>query len=243
MRVFLTLGVMLCVVGVRADDLAELCDEFGDAGSLYQWGCRDVDDGQPNSYERLDIGQSREGCLTIVPKACAWYRDGMGPMIYKRITGDFIASAYVVARSRRDPSRPPSQAFNSGGLIARDPASRPGRQNWVVINVGRQQEGLGTEVKTTVNSESQLFCDDGPCYGEVRMARLGSQFHLLRKLVGEADWRLLRVFDRPDLPETLQVGLMCNGWTDQPDALIEVDWVRFARPNGPNDVTRDLPAR
>jgi len=75
------------------------------------------------------------------------------------------------------------------------------------------------------------------------MVRLGSQFHLLKRLQSEEQWTELTTFNRPDLPETLQVGLMCNGWTNAPDLLVLFDYARFDRPAGEQDLTRDLPAR
>lgn len=233
----------LCLPAPAADDLEALSDEFGSAETLSGWTDLHRSLGLAAPYSKLDVGTTREGRLSIVPRPGAWYRDGMGPLLYKSITGDFIATVYATARSRRQPDQAPAAAFNAAGLIARDPASQQGRQNWVVINVGRQQSFLGTEVKTTVNSNSQLFLEEGPAEGEVRMVRLGADFHLLRRLRGEDSWRRLRVFRRPDLPATLQVGLMCNGWTNNPDLLADYDWVRFARPAGADDVTRALEPR
>lgn len=241
--ILLLSGLLLASPGWCADELTGLSDEFSSAEALSNWQRLHQVDRQPATYVKLDVGETQAGWLSMIPRPGAWYRDGRGPFLFKTITGNFIATTMVVARNRNQPSQPPNASFNAGGILARDPASQRGRENWVVVNVGRENGRLGTEVKTTVNSNSQLWTRDGVATGEVRMVRLGAQFHLLKRLQGEQQWTELTTFNRPDLPETLQVGLMCNGWTNNPDLLVFFDYIRFDRPENEQDLTRDLPAQ
>ena len=41
----------------------------------------------------------------------------------------------------------------------------------------------------------------------------------------------------PNMPRTLQVGLVCNGWGETPDVRAEFDWVRFSVPQSVADLT------
>jgi hypothetical protein len=210
------------------------------ADSLTKWTNRDEAENTGPSYEKLDIAQSRAGFLTVLPRNTYWYQQHNGTMLYKTVTGDFIAATYVIARNRDNLELPPARGFNSAGLIARNPASASGAGNWVVLNVGMQQNATGTETKTTRNNESQLFLDNGEPEGELRLCRLADTFYFFRKLRGETEWRLLRTIARPDLPSTLQVGIMCNGYQAPADLHAEYDYVRFATPKTVEDCTKTL---
>jgi hypothetical protein len=193
--------------------------------------------GNADLHQKLDIGESRKGWLTLVPKANqGWYNEGMAPMLYKEIEGDFMMETRVVTRGANGA---PTAHYNSAGLIVRDPASGERKQNWVVVNVGRQDPNTGTEVKTTVNSVSRLELQRGEHTGQLRMARIGTTVYALKKLNGETRWTLLREIDRKDLPNRVQIGLMCNGWTERADLTAEFDYFRVSVPKAVADLTAD----
>ena len=220
----------------HADDLS---DDFDEKSSLQQWTVLKSSSNE-NLHQDLSLGSSREGWLTIRPRANhAWYNDGMGPMLYKMVEGDFMVETNVVTHRPGSRNQAPNAHYNSAGLIVRDPASSYGQQNWVVVNVGRQDPFTGSEIKTTVNSRSHLELQPGNHSGKVRLARIGSTIYGLRKLNGESEWTLIRTFDRNDLPSRVQVGLMCNGWTGNADLVAEYDYVRFSVPESADDLTKD----
>jgi hypothetical protein len=163
----------------------------------------------------------------------------MGPMLYKEVEGDFLIETRVATRSASAAGEAPRAHYNSAGLIVRDPASAAGRQNWVVVNVGRQDPQTGTEVKTTVNSRSHLELQPGGHTGQLRLARIGGTVYGLRKLDGESKWTLIKSFERKDLPARVQVGLMCNGWTNESDLVAEFDYVRFSVPKSAAELTAE----
>jgi hypothetical protein len=223
----------------------ELSDEFDDPARLSQWTIRHEDEGTPNTIEELAVAGGR---LLIRPLAGGWYGDYVGAMLYKPVSGDFIVETHVQTVSRADGSSPPSLPFNSGGLIVRDPASAPGNQNWLTNNVGFQSASVATEGKTTVGSHSELFLRNGTQSGILRICRFGSTFVLARRLEGEDAFIETHRFDRPDLPDQVQVGMMANGWnstggdpdtTQSADVDASFDYVRFWVPEAESDCLAD----
>lgn len=225
-------------IGSWAGEPSELNDEFNNIESLDNWKVRDSVEGGAKTYESIEIGEGRDGWLTIVPKAeNFWYQDHMGPMLYKEISGDFLVETRVATRSRNAAGEPPKARYNSAGLIVRDGNSKQGSQNWVVVNTGFQAKFAGSEAKNTVNSKSHLELQPGSHNGRVRMARIGSMIYCLRMLEGETKWTLIRQIDRPDLPKSVQVGPMCNGWSNAADLVAEFDYVRFEVPQDESQLT------
>jgi hypothetical protein len=72
---------------------------------------------------------------------------------------------------------------------------------------------------------------DGPAWdsasAELRICRFGSTFNLYKRSVATNEaWMLAGSFDRPDLPDTLQVGV--NIYTDSaPDVQARVENLRI----------------
>ena len=99
-----------------------------------------------------------------------------------------------------------------------------GRENYVFIVVGDDGDGLSVETKTTENAESKY---EGPAWdsadAELRLCRFGETFHLYKRHIATNEaWTLAKTFDRPDLPDALQVGV--NIYTDrEPDLQIRYD--------------------
>ena len=72
---------------------------------------------------------------------------------------------------------------------------------------------------------------DGPSWGsaeaELRLCRFGQIFKLYKRHIGASEpWLLTETFDRPDLPDTLQVGV--NIYTDNtPDLSVRFEQLRL----------------
>ena len=122
------------------------------------------------------------------------------------------------------------------------------------------------EVKTTVNSVSTLEISAGTPRAQIQVARIGRHLILLRRPEGSS-WVVHRRYSRPDFPAALQAGLTvytdwpgCErvGFTAQnvtvltngarlpdgtsfsganPDLEAAFDYVRYARPNVPANLT------
>lgn len=221
--------------GVVPTDM--LSDEFDDASSLSDWQVFHTVEGTGPRHSVLDIATTTPGSLTMVPTANnGWFEDDKGPFIFKSVTGNFAVRTKVVAGRSGDANVAPTQQFNSAGLLARDPASRPGgNENWLMYNVGFQDGRVGSEGKTTVSSGSTLFIVDGDHRAELVLCRVGSTFVMYRMNEGANSFEETNRFDRADLPDTLQVGPIANGYGANPDLVATFDWIRFSVPTAEAD--------
>ncbi len=136
-----------------------------------------------------------------------WFQGDQAGLLYTEITGDFSMSATVRAQRSSDNTQAPDCNVCLGGLMARNPDDASG-ENYVHIVVGRNPAGVGVETKTTLNSVSTFTpYDDNLSEAELRMTRDGDSFTLYRRDVGSTrPWTAVETYERPDLPETLQVG-------------------------------------
>lgn len=202
-------------------------DEFNNGESLANWSLRHIVEDTPAQYTILDSDLTTSGHLTIVPvQTPGWFSDGDAPLVFKNITGNFAIHTSVTTRGVNDPAEAPAATFNSAGLMARSPGGIvAGAENHIMLNVGRQSTGTGSETKTTIDSTSQLLLDDGGHSGELVLCRIDNEFHTFRRLTGDADWIELQSYARPDLPAELQVGLVVNAFGGA-DIQAEFDFVR-----------------
>lgn len=180
------------------------------------------------------------GSLVMVPDAnTGWYNSGHGMLISQQVKGDFVATARLSVRGLRNPAGPPTGQFNSAGLLARNPGSGPTSENWIMISLGQQATFLGTKTEPTVKSQSQpQFQPAKATSGELRLARMGNRFFLLRRLDGEREWTLLKDQPLPQVPEVLQVGPAVNAYR-LADIRASFDSVRITVPVSASDLYRD----
>ncbi len=165
--------------------------------------------------------------------------------------GSFNAAGFVM----RDPSSYDPQ--NPGAF---------GNEAWLMYNVGNQAGYVATETKTTFKtpngsaSGSSLFLTPVPStHGRLLACRIGDEFRFFRSMEGEGGGWTEDIQDaanimnnsanlpgidlhaegfiRPDFPETMQVGVMVNRWTDNGPSPVraEFDYVRFAAPESFED--------
>ncbi|MEX1365751.1 MAG: hypothetical protein AB1Z98_21670 [Nannocystaceae bacterium] len=215
----------------------EFSDEFDDASRLSQWNRAHEQEGYAALHSVLDVDQSTPGELTLVPlPGVGWFGDFQGPLLYKNVAGDFVVETFVTAGNAGDPLQPPTQLFNSAGLLVRDPDHGPGTEDWLMHNAGYQATFVGTEGKTTVGSSSVLTLVPGSHRLRLRVCRFGSRIVLARQDEPGAAFVATHDYDRPDLPDELQVGLIVNGWganEDQPnpastpDLRASFDYIRL----------------
>ncbi len=171
----------------------------------------------------------RDGALWMTPRGFGlWFDRNTGPMIYQPVTGDFRVTARVRARRASAPDEPPPQVVHLGGLIARDPRTPP--ENYVFIVVGRDIDDLSVETKTTEGGRSAF---EGPMWphgsdAELRLCRLGADFHMYKRPVDGGEWALAATFERPELPPTLQVGAIAYTNSREPDLTVGFEEIEFA---------------
>lgn len=189
----------------------------------------------------LDVNQTLPGQLVMDPtRTPGWFGDADAPLVFKLLTGNFAIHTFVTTSSRTNPGTPPGSNYNSAGLMARNPAGAVGPENHIMVNVGTQNSSTGSETKTTVDSSSELFLDAGSHSGELILCRIGDDFAAFRRLEGESSWTRTYTFARPDLPETLQVGMVVNAFGSPADLRAAFEFIRrLPTPSAQRDCTPD----
>jgi hypothetical protein len=172
----------------------------------------------------------------------AWFQDSHGPFVYQLVTGDFILVARVYVGLASDPGMPPTQLYNTGGLLARDPASGPGNESWILYDLGRQGSGLdspfvdvGGMAKVTIGSKTTKHPKDvgGSHSGTIALCRVGNTFQAIQRLYtpDQAAVNVAHTFTEwQSAPQTLQVGLIAGTWIASTDVLARFDYARFGYP-------------
>ncbi len=247
----------------REDDLAALSDEFDDAHTLGNWQDHAAVEGWPNWIETADVNTTSAGHLYLVPRSSGWYQDYRGVFLFKEVTGDFDVTTRIQATGKDTPI--PQRPFSLSGLMVRAPRQvtmetwEPGHENWLFITTGygdNAPERKGKpqiETKTTKNSKSTLILRLSQTgWVDLRIVRVGTTFLMLYRWEGQS-WAISQRYERPDLPQTLQVGLNAySSWSgSEDDALafnrtadpvlgdlvVRSDYVRFRRPQLRDAVT------
>lgn len=167
-------------------------------------------------------------------RTCVWWLDQNAGLIYKNVTGDFDVVAAVYAKQKTNPDQDIDNWTQLAGLIARDPASTTsGLENYVFNVAGIRFGDNSVEIKSTTNNLSSIRPHtDNMSSGsnaEVRMIREGALFSLYSRPIGGQNWMFRNSFTRPDLPETLQVGLIAYVFEAYPGNLLaQFDYIRFS---------------
>lgn len=263
--IFSTFVCLICFVSLSfADDLSPLSDEFENAATLPSWTrLFEVEGWGADQLQSIDVGETRESYLTMIPKTSTWDMDWKGALLFKQVTGDFIATMEIEPRNRNLDAAPGSSYSLAGMMVRtpRDDVTQP--SDWRVRGENHIFLSLGTgnnpgnyqfEVKSTINSTSSVEVDSGAPRGIVQIVRIGDIFLVLRKLDG-GDWEVHRRYSRSDMPDTLQVGMIA--YTDaepvslmsafdhnrtsidgnSPDLNAAIDYFRFRRPRVPSSLS------
>ncbi len=234
-----------------------ISDEFDDATTLSDWQRVYVEESWGfDQLETIDIDTTEPGAMYLLPHTNAWFQDWRGVLVFKEITGDFIATAHMEV-SNRAGTGAPGELYSLAGIMTRAPRSvtpatwTAGGEDYVFLSMGTADTPgtWQTEVKTTDNSVSVLEIDAGQAEGTLRTARIGPHVIVLIRWPG-MDWQVHRRYRRDDFPNTLQVGI--TTYTDwdtcsaagvdthnttplagNPDLVCRVDYMRFIEPNVP----------
>lgn len=230
---------------LAADDLTALSDDFENADTLTDWQRLYQTEGwAADQLESWDINGSQPGRMVLTPYTTVWYQDYRGPMVYKELTGDFIVTSQVHISDRDDVGDsdlddiPDGSQFSLGGLMIRTPRDitdpefdwSPGShqndgtnngENYIFLSLGWGNSGnqFQMETKTTRNSNSSLVLQGRGDNSVINLqiARIGDSVFTLYQIPGE-DWVLNSRYHRPDLPDSLQVGMVAyTDWTKAND--------------------------
>lgn len=227
-------------------DLAALSDEFDEPASIVQWQRVNETEGwNADQLQAWNVNQTQPGRMVMQPHTAVWYQNWRGPMAFQTVTGDFAFTTEVHVTDRDDiggsdlDDIPGESPFSLAGAMIRTPRDitdphsdwaagsmaddgTNNGENYVFLSLGYGAGGneFSLEVKTTRNSNSQLELTPlGPdaTTATVQIARLGNSILTLYQLPGES-WQVHRRYTRPDMPQTLQVGLVSyTDWTKASD--------------------------
>ncbi len=270
------------LLAAGSDDLAPMSDEFDDAESISSWmRVHETEGWNADQLQLWDVNQTQPGRMVMQPHTVVWYENYRGPMAYKSITGDFVVTTQVSITDRDDVGDsdvddvPDDAQYSLGGIMIRTPKTltdgaagwTPGGENYVFLSLGHGTDGgFSYEVKTTQSSNSNLALTPTTSgTATLQIARVGNSVILLRQEPGQ-DWVVHQRYTRPDMPETLQVGMV--SYTDwdkasdftplfhngnalvpgvapdptpaqpiNPDLVTGYEYIRYARPEVPAELT------
>ena len=127
-----------------------------------------------------------------------WYNAIESVLVYKNVTGDFDVHTTLYAARTSNPAQQAEPEYRLGGLLARNPAS-----------------------------SAFSFYSIPDTEGELRLTRVGSDFSMYYRPIGDLSWQFLDIHTRADLPATLQVGMMAYDFNGSPDLMVSFDEVVF----------------
>src|SRR6266498_1097784 len=178
--------------------------------------------------QAVDIRTENGSLILTLKYRMLWFMNQRGVLVYQPVSGNFAITADVHATKSSDRTQPPGGdgTVQLGGLMARN--GNGGQENYVFIVVGDDGDGLSIETKNTTQGLSKF---NGPAWdsadAELRLCRVGQTFNLYQRHVNTREtWVLATAYDRPDLPNDLQVGV--NIYTDgTPDLQIRYDNIKI----------------
>lgn len=96
--------------------------------------------------------------LKVIPdgKGIGWFSDSKGSFLYQELTDDFMIETSVKVKQKANNNKQRAQ-FSSAGLLIRNPLSSPGKENWIMYNIGYQNSFYGREMKVTRPSNGFRF--------------------------------------------------------------------------------------
>lgn len=190
--------------------------------------------------QAVAISTENDSLILTLRHRSLWFMSQRGVLVYKPVSGNFRITAEVHAMKNSNPSQAPGGdgTVQLGGLMARN--GNGGMENYVFIVIGDDGNGLSIETKNTADSFSNYA---GPSWdaseAELRLCRFSSTFNLYKRHLGANEaWILAESFDRPDLPDPLQVG--ANIYTDNtPDLRVRFDHLHIESITGETDCEKD----
>lgn len=266
----LVFALLLCTIGTPVnaqtnDSLAALSDEFETSDALYNWTRLTDAEGWADKLKTLTVD---DGALVLEPYPSVWFYDYVGPFLFRRVEGNFMVTTRINVSGQDAPM--PSTAYSLAGLLARRPRSdapfaadsawAKDRESYIFLVTGTTGEPGASKIETKSAVRSQPIVKHYPRetsgWIHLRLARLDQTIIALYRRP-KGDWQIHERFYQPDLPGTLQVGLMAYGdyttvrektwyepWTyntsvirKDADMRVETEYVRFRRPRLSHEAT------
>ena len=202
------IAIIMATTSVKAQDPIQV--NFESESDLNQWKKLEID-GWSSKIRSLKI---KNGNLIFEPTSSGWFEDNYAGFLYQEFEGNFELSTKVKTEGTNNSL--PQKPFSLAGLFIRVPREveasswERGKENWMFFSIGSATEPGKPqfEIKSTYKSQSTLKiypAKEG--WVQLKIVRVSEIFSLFHKFEGESEWKLLDQFIRPDLPETLQIGI------------------------------------
>lgn len=168
---------------------------------------------------------------TVCNNNCPWFHNQSAGFLYKNVVGNFELIAVVESEeaSGSNAGDDISSHTQLGGLMARN--SNGTSENYVFNVVGTRFNVPSIETKSTTNDNSgtiEPFAITST-RAELRMTRENSIFRMYSRGLGASEWIHRSTFNRPDLPDSLQVGVIAYAFESYPEDLaVRIEYVRFS---------------
>lgn len=199
---------------IRAQE--KIVSNFNSVDEIDQWNVLEIEKWK-SKIRTLEVS---DGKLIFEPTSSGWFEDNYAGFLYREFTGNFELTTKVKVEGTTSPL--PNTLFSLAGLFVRVPREftadnwvRNG-ENWMFFSIGSATESGKPqfEIKSTYNSQSTLKIYPAKAeWVELKIVRVSEVFTLLFKFEGE-EWKILDQFIRPDLPNTLQLGV--TAYSDWP---------------------------
>ncbi|MEE9372524.1 MAG: 3-coathanger stack domain-containing protein [Saprospiraceae bacterium] len=218
-------------------------DEFEDSRSLVNWKNINIEEQWGiEQLEHYSIDDTIAGKLVMIPRTASWFGSYRGPFLFREVSGNFIVTTKVDALGRDNII--PEGDFNLAGIMLRHVREYPdgaldpitgwtaADNNYIFLSIGAAGNHNSCpgcnppnfEVKTTINGNSQLRVAEVDTTSTlIRIARIDNVFIVLYRLETDQIWVVHERYNRPDFPDTIQVGLVTyTDWTKVSDYNADV---------------------
>ncbi len=199
----------------QQNDLSILDDDFASKSSLSNWQTHHQTENWPGFTNKVEI-KELESIFYIEPAISGWYGEFHRSHFYfKLVTGNFSVITKLKVTGINTLS--PTKGFSLAGLMLRSPRpgnipkDRKGYENWMFLSTGSATKNGKPqfESKNTIKGKSNLKvfpAKQGWIF--LSISRIDNKFYQCYSYDGGQQWKLLRVIDRADMPNELQVGML-----------------------------------
>ncbi len=157
----------------------------------------------------------------------SWKDDKNGPLLFKKMLGNFKATGRVQIYSAKDSSTTPELGFQQGGIMIRTPGE-DGQENYLFIGIGvAGNPKIKLIENTTIGNRSAIRAQRyDHQYVDFKIIRKNDKFMIFSKKPNAPAWSFLRSYERTNFGNEVQVGLAAfarfngNGPKMRPDLLV-----------------------
>lgn len=178
------------------------------------------------------------GALHLTPLLTGlWYANTESGALVTPVAGDFVATADVAATGPGF-STLLGPGIEMAGVIVLGSLEPTAPKSHVWAAIGAVDGVPSRESKSTVAGYSTYVADPyGAERALVRVCRIGATFRTYHRLSSSTAWDSHQIYDRPDLPSAVHVGVFASEGSDPVDLQADVTSVTIRRVRSVADCT------